>query len=544
MKIIRVEILLIVIFLPYVVVNILESNDRTDPKKQQLSKQKRATLEFPLSINSTPRQLKYSNPSPTQLVQLLEIPSRKQSSHSPESLPQGKTQSPTYFPLTSIPPRNKASEPSGSNRSKAEPQDGKFQSKVGKSPKGKFRFQFSLGKLCKKVTTEPKRSECLRSLQQLNENFDVVFAPVDLPPDSLADLPFKSFGEHKCALFKSQNPWYRCFPVSISLDWEATDIIKGLHFYGDTEARYHLSESYPGSLTILFNSKIRPGKEVLQAEIEGPMPPRASFIKAKLVDITATLPVAVGTGSLFSSGQKQVFSTNSPNDFDVNVFPKKKSDPLLKGLKPGLKIIYDSKNKEYTRIIRLAHSKISWRFAQITGLPATSYSLPPHFPLTSQFHNGMLKGNRVGPSALSQKDIDTLLTNSRLKKVYKLEEKQSDAAGLVPMFSATRNRKGLVTLTIRLHRGGIARVGDEVSHGGKILEGSATVFVNGKPVARQGDSANCGEGRVGIINNGIMNVLVEGKPVATSSHDVDCGGVILDASHNAEAGIRGLWPYE
>ena len=33
---------------------------------------------------------------------------------------------------------------------------------------------------------------------------------------------------------------------------------------------------------------------------------------------------------------------------------------------------------------------------------------------------------------------------------------------------------------------------DHVTHSGRVSSGSGTVFVNGKPIARQGDSVSCG----------------------------------------------------
>ncbi|MEL7544639.1 MAG: PAAR domain-containing protein [Pseudomonadota bacterium] len=70
----------------------------------------------------------------------------------------------------------------------------------------------------------------------------------------------------------------------------------------------------------------------------------------------------------------------------------------------------------------------------------------------------------------------------------------------------------------------VARSGDSKTPGGKsptapIVEGSSTVFINGKPALRVGDRDACGN----IVTSGASNVFVNGRPLAIAgSSKSDC----------------------
>lgn len=73
-----------------------------------------------------------------------------------------------------------------------------------------------------------------------------------------------------------------------------------------------------------------------------------------------------------------------------------------------------------------------------------------------------------------------------------------------------------------------AVLGDKLSHGGSIVQGSTKIKFFGKPVARVGDLAICSvHGPVTIVT-GVPNSNVEGKPVARAGYSIcSCGAQIL-----------------
>ena len=65
-----------------------------------------------------------------------------------------------------------------------------------------------------------------------------------------------------------------------------------------------------------------------------------------------------------------------------------------------------------------------------------------------------------------------------------------------------------------------------------VIEASPDVFMDGKPVARQGDaiaehgkSGAASHGRT--ISGGVSTVLVNGRPIAVTGSAVDCGGIVI-----------------
>lgn len=82
----------------------------------------------------------------------------------------------------------------------------------------------------------------------------------------------------------------------------------------------------------------------------------------------------------------------------------------------------------------------------------------------------------------------------------------------------------------------VARIGDGISHGGAIIEGSPDVFANGIAVARLGDKVQCQIHGLRVITSGSATVSVNGKPVARIGDSISCGAVIVEGSPDIEAG--------
>ena len=75
----------------------------------------------------------------------------------------------------------------------------------------------------------------------------------------------------------------------------------------------------------------------------------------------------------------------------------------------------------------------------------------------------------------------------------------------------------------------VIRLGDPTSHGGTVVSASSTVNINGKPVARLGDSVTCpipGHGAVTIVE-GDSAWLDDGRPIALEGHKTSCGASLI-----------------
>lgn len=82
---------------------------------------------------------------------------------------------------------------------------------------------------------------------------------------------------------------------------------------------------------------------------------------------------------------------------------------------------------------------------------------------------------------------------------------------------------------------GVIRLGDATSHGGKVIAASGSSFVNGIPVARQGDACICPiKGHAScVIAEGESLVLDGGKPVAFQGHKTSCGATLISSSQTS-----------
>lgn len=76
----------------------------------------------------------------------------------------------------------------------------------------------------------------------------------------------------------------------------------------------------------------------------------------------------------------------------------------------------------------------------------------------------------------------------------------------------------------------VARVGDPCTHGAVIQTGSPTRTVNGKAVARVGDTVNCPLHGQNPITGPATTVQLEGKSVARVGSTAQCGAVVTQGS--------------
>jgi uncharacterized Zn-binding protein involved in type VI secretion len=84
--------------------------------------------------------------------------------------------------------------------------------------------------------------------------------------------------------------------------------------------------------------------------------------------------------------------------------------------------------------------------------------------------------------------------------------------------------------------GGVARLGDQISHGGNITSASSDVTIDGIGVARIGDSATCNiHGNV-TITGGSSTVETDGMGTARIGDQLSCGAIITGGSPDVDCG--------
>ncbi len=66
-------------------------------------------------------------------------------------------------------------------------------------------------------------------------------------------------------------------------------------------------------------------------------------------------------------------------------------------------------------------------------------------------------------------------------------------------------------------------LGDPLSSGGQVLQGSPATDIDGKPVARIGDPAMCKRRGPTRIVSGDSTVIIDGQPVARHGDFCACG---------------------
>lgn len=82
----------------------------------------------------------------------------------------------------------------------------------------------------------------------------------------------------------------------------------------------------------------------------------------------------------------------------------------------------------------------------------------------------------------------------------------------------------------------VARLGDQISHGGPIITASPNVRVNSIRVARLGDRVNCARHGIQTIVGASATVKANSIGVARFGDPISCGAVIAEASPNVIAG--------
>jgi uncharacterized Zn-binding protein involved in type VI secretion len=73
-------------------------------------------------------------------------------------------------------------------------------------------------------------------------------------------------------------------------------------------------------------------------------------------------------------------------------------------------------------------------------------------------------------------------------------------------------------------------VGDETSHGGKVLTGSSRISLNGRAAARQTDKVSCPRCGDNAIAEGDSKMLDGDLPLAFHGHKTLCGAILLSSS--------------
>lgn len=80
----------------------------------------------------------------------------------------------------------------------------------------------------------------------------------------------------------------------------------------------------------------------------------------------------------------------------------------------------------------------------------------------------------------------------------------------------------------------VARIGDPLSHGGEVIEGSPKLTADGIPVARVGDKAACAVHGIVSIVTGSPKYFADGRAVARVGSACSCGAVITNGSPKKE----------
>lgn len=76
----------------------------------------------------------------------------------------------------------------------------------------------------------------------------------------------------------------------------------------------------------------------------------------------------------------------------------------------------------------------------------------------------------------------------------------------------------------------VARLGDAISHGGTIVQGSPNFFCDGRPVARLGDTVICALHGPQKIVSASGKVFANNRGVARIGDSISCGATIVTGS--------------
>lgn len=80
------------------------------------------------------------------------------------------------------------------------------------------------------------------------------------------------------------------------------------------------------------------------------------------------------------------------------------------------------------------------------------------------------------------------------------------------------------------------RMGDQIDHGGIVVSGSLATVIDGKPVARIGDSVACSLHGPTTIASGDATIVIDGKPVARQGDKTACGGTLVATQISTHVG--------
>jgi uncharacterized Zn-binding protein involved in type VI secretion len=75
--------------------------------------------------------------------------------------------------------------------------------------------------------------------------------------------------------------------------------------------------------------------------------------------------------------------------------------------------------------------------------------------------------------------------------------------------------------------GPLIRLGDKISHGGSVVEASTHSDIGGIGIARMGDKAICSTHGTVTIASGDATLIIDGKPAARDGDKTSCGAVLI-----------------
>lgn len=78
--------------------------------------------------------------------------------------------------------------------------------------------------------------------------------------------------------------------------------------------------------------------------------------------------------------------------------------------------------------------------------------------------------------------------------------------------------------------------GDHAHTGGPVLDGSATVFIGGKPACRVGDALQCNSSSPDTVIGGSATIFINDLPVARMGDPTAHGGTIVEGSLTVSGG--------
>ncbi len=79
----------------------------------------------------------------------------------------------------------------------------------------------------------------------------------------------------------------------------------------------------------------------------------------------------------------------------------------------------------------------------------------------------------------------------------------------------------------------LIRLGDRTSHGGTVVEASPFSDSGGKGIARVGDKVDCPRHSNVTIATGDATMLVDGRPAARDGDKTSCGATLIASQQNS-----------